>query len=162
LLSPTYSAFDRGYQGFAGASQPAAYPSLESLEAKKLPLPPLIAPKPRKVTTTKSTSPLPPPRTIFAEGTTPFAKPDPSTPVLMPTSNMLGQSAAIAGNLTSERRWAGVPSGKIGLKNLGNTCYMNSILQCMSGTAPFARYYMGNRSHLALRDFTDFWQSFRW
>ena len=37
-----------------------------------------------------------------------------------------------------------VSIGMTGLKNLGNTCYMNSILQCMSATIPLARYFLSN------------------
>ncbi|KAJ2741363.1 ubiquitin-specific protease doa4 [Coemansia sp. BCRC 34490] len=32
--------------------------------------------------------------------------------------------------------------GATGLKNFGNTCFMNCVIQCLVGTAPFARYFM--------------------
>ncbi|KAJ6256208.1 Ubiquitin carboxyl-terminal hydrolase [Drechslerella dactyloides] len=38
--------------------------------------------------------------------------------------------------------------GTTGLKNLGNTCYMNSIIQCMSGTVPLARYFLSGSYRL--------------
>ena len=37
--------------------------------------------------------------------------------------------------------WGDTQFGTSGLKNMGNTCYMNSTIQCLSATAPFATYF---------------------
>jgi len=39
--------------------------------------------------------------------------------------------------------WGDVQIGTSGLKNMGNTCYMNAPIQCLSATVPFARFFTG-------------------
>lgn len=39
--------------------------------------------------------------------------------------------------------WADTQIGLSGLKNLGNTCYMNAPIQCLSATVPFSRFFTG-------------------
>ncbi|KAF8628722.1 hypothetical protein AX17_005944 [Amanita inopinata Kibby_2008] len=41
--------------------------------------------------------------------------------------------------------WSDVQVGMSGLKNMGNTCYMNAPMQCLSATVPFARFFTDGR-----------------
>jgi hypothetical protein len=39
--------------------------------------------------------------------------------------------------------WSDMHINTAGLKNLGNTCYMNATIQCLSATVPFSRFFTG-------------------
>ncbi|KAG2212280.1 hypothetical protein INT47_001639 [Mucor saturninus] len=101
---------------------------------KQFDVPPL-PPKHVRPSPTDSSPPLPPkPSNIYDVHT--------SSP---PTENRF---APVSGNSFSQI--GTVMNGTTGLKNLGNTCFMNSIIQCLSGTVPFARYFLSGsyRKHI--------------
>ncbi|PNF28268.1 hypothetical protein B7P43_G06644 [Cryptotermes secundus] len=43
--------------------------------------------------------------------------------------------------------WGNMGKGITGLKNLGNSCYMNSIIQCINNTTPLALYFWKGAYH---------------
>lgn len=65
----------------------------------------------------------------------------PSKPsALVPIQHPVTESRFAPVSDSSFSQLGSVMIGTTGLKNLGNTCYMNSIVQCLSGTIPLARY----------------------
>ncbi|KAJ3920053.1 ubiquitin carboxyl-terminal hydrolase 4 [Lentinula edodes] len=61
-----------------------------------------------------------------------------------PSSSTTGAGSTTLSYPSAEwppRYWADSPIGTSGLKNMGNTCYMNAPIQCLSATVPFARFF---------------------
>jgi ubiquitin carboxyl-terminal hydrolase 8 len=73
--------------------------------------------------------------------TTTQMPPTPSTPHFAPqiTPAYLDNTPVYQSSLSD---LGTLNTGVVGLRNLGNTCFMNSVIQCISSTSPLARYFL--------------------
>ncbi|EUC28845.1 hypothetical protein COCCADRAFT_8845 [Bipolaris zeicola 26-R-13] len=56
-----------------------------------------------------------------------------------------GRNTPTGGPLTRGRKQNGKVRGHVGLTNLGNTCYMNSALQCLRSVEELSMYFLSNK-----------------
>ncbi|WRT70548.1 uncharacterized protein IL334_007546 [Kwoniella shivajii] len=106
------------YSGSAYAPTPSPRPAVDYPQAHAL-----------------ATVPQPPPAAI-----SPMDRYD-TRPAVVRSGSIRGLDL-VAREGDEVRYWNDVVLGLTGLKNLGNTCYMNSTLQCLSATFPFTSFFL--------------------
>lgn len=97
----------------------------------------------RAVPTKKKKDP-PPPTTQQNPPTSPRTRNNIPQGIRASNYNFAHERARSTIEDASERSTSDRPIGVVGLRNLGNTCYMNSSLQCLAMTIPLADYFLGD------------------
>ncbi|BGP15879.1 hypothetical protein JCM10213_003692 [Rhodosporidiobolus nylandii] len=88
----------------------------------------------------------PPPPSHGSIHPAPLARPPPAKPAPIRSNSsfsslQLSQYSPAQSRFPSSMSFDEGVIGLTGLKNLGNTCYMNSTIQCLSAAIPFAKYF---------------------
>lgn len=130
---------DNPFHGFTSTTNKQFdVPPLPPKPQRPLPQIPDTAAAAAAATSTEASAPPLPPKEVYASS---------------PPINNAYRTAPVSDNSFSQM--GNVMIGTTGLKNLGNTCFMNSIIQCLSGTIPFARYFISGvfRQHINKENF---------
>ncbi|BGP39848.1 ubiquitin-specific protease doa4 [Rhodotorula kratochvilovae] len=154
--SPSMPRTRSGTLDLYGAPQPSGYinggdysrPSVDYARPS-IDYPQLQHRAPPSISQSNRPPPPPPPGAYSPVPSVPLTRPPPIKPAPIRSNSSFSSMQPAQYSAAHSRFPTGLLSfdegviGISGLKNLGNTCYMNSTIQCLSAAVPFARYFTG-------------------